>query len=87
MTSPASPAAERELARVLARLSSGAADGGVVGIHAIDGMAGIGKTTLAVHAAHRLAAGFPDGQFLLPLHAHTRASGRSSPPMRWPACC
>ena len=48
-----------------------AADGGVVGIHAIDGMAGIGKTTFAVHAAHRLAAGFPDGQFFLPLHAHT----------------
>ena len=49
-----------------------AANGGVVGIHAIDGMAGIGKTTFAVHAAHRLAAGFPDGQFFLPLHAHTQ---------------
>ena len=48
-----------------------AASGGVVGIHAIDGMAGIGKTTFAVHAAHRLAGDFPDGQFFLPLHAHT----------------
>ena len=56
---------------MLATLTSVAANGGVVGIHAIDGMAGIGKTTLAVHAAHRLAAGFPDGQFFLPLHAHT----------------
>ena len=34
-------------------------------------MAGVGKTTFAVHAAHRLAGGFPDGQFFLPLHAHT----------------
>src|SRR5215472_13581153 len=30
-----------------------------------------GKTTFAVHAAHRLAPDFPDGQFFLPLHAHT----------------
>ena len=48
-----------------------AADGAVVSIHAIGGMAGVGKTTFAVHAAHRLAGRFPDGQFFLPLHAHT----------------
>jgi tetratricopeptide (TPR) repeat protein/transcriptional regulator with XRE-family HTH domain len=60
-----------ELAALLGALDGLAAGGGVVGIHAIDGMAGIGKTTFAVHAAHRLAPGFPDGQFFLPLHAHT----------------
>src|SRR3984885_11739715 len=65
-----------ELARLLAGV---AADGALGGIHAIDGMAGSGKTPLAVHAAHRLAARFPDGQFFLPLHAHTPGQRPVSP--------
>jgi tetratricopeptide (TPR) repeat protein/transcriptional regulator with XRE-family HTH domain len=44
---------------------------GVVGIHAIGGMAGIGKTAFAVHAAHQLADRFPDGQIFLSLYGHT----------------
>jgi tetratricopeptide (TPR) repeat protein/transcriptional regulator with XRE-family HTH domain len=62
---------QAELTHLLGAMDGLATDGGVVGIHAIDGMAGIGKTTFAVHAAHRLAERFPDGQFFLPLHAHT----------------
>lgn len=61
---------EPEIESILAAVS-GAGAGGVVDICAIDGMAGIGKTALAVHAAHRLAGGFPDGQVFLPLHGHT----------------
>jgi tetratricopeptide (TPR) repeat protein/transcriptional regulator with XRE-family HTH domain len=60
---------QAELVQLMGALAT--ADGGVVRIHAIDGMAGIGKTAFAVHAAHRLARSFPDGQFFLPLHAHT----------------
>ena len=61
-----------ELAQLMGALAAAVANGGVVGIHAVNGMAGIGKTTFAVHAAHRLTGSFPDGQFFLPLHAYTR---------------
>jgi tetratricopeptide (TPR) repeat protein/transcriptional regulator with XRE-family HTH domain len=67
---------EPELARLLADVT---ADGGPVEIYAIDGMAGVGKTTLVVRAAHRLAGRFPDGQFFLPLHAHTPGQPPVSP--------
>jgi tetratricopeptide (TPR) repeat protein/transcriptional regulator with XRE-family HTH domain len=59
---------ERELELVAA---AAVATGQVVGIHAIGGMAGVGKTAFAVHAAHRLAGRFPGGQIFLPLHGHT----------------
>ncbi len=52
-------------------VAAAAVPGGVVGIHAIGGMAGVGKTAFAAHAAHRLADRFPGGQIFLPLHGHT----------------
>jgi len=59
---------QEELAELV---EAAAGAGGVVSIHAIGGMAGIGKTAFAVHAAHRLASRFSAGQIFLPLHGHT----------------
>jgi tetratricopeptide (TPR) repeat protein len=62
---------DEEVDRITASVTQGADAGGVVAIHAIDGMPGVGKTTLAVHAAHLLRHRFPDRQLFINLHGHT----------------
>ncbi|CAO3446379.1 Transcriptional regulator, AfsR family [Azospirillum argentinense] len=47
--------------------------GGAAAVSAIRGMGGIGKTTLAVHAARRLLHRYPDAQILVNLQGHSEA--------------
>ena len=63
-----------ELAR-LTRL----AERGRVAVTAVSGTAGVGKTALAVHAAHRLRPRFPDGQLYADLRGCTEDQAPPEP--------
>jgi predicted nucleic acid-binding protein len=60
-----------ELDALLTLLRRPARGAGTVVITAIDGMAGVGKSALALQAAHQLADSFPDGQLYVNLQGTT----------------
>ncbi|MEV5207381.1 BTAD domain-containing putative transcriptional regulator [Micromonospora sp. NPDC053740] len=56
---------QQTMARLVKEVEAGAR------IQLIDGMAGSGKTTLAVHLASTLAGDYPDAQLYIDLHGHS----------------
>ncbi|ACU70901.1 transcriptional regulator, SARP family [Catenulispora acidiphila DSM 44928] len=61
---------EQELAAILAAVAADLRPGKRGATFLIDGLAGIGKTTLALQAAHLLRSHCPDGALQLNLHSH-----------------
>lgn len=56
-----------EVKMLSAFLEDARASGGVAVISAVNGMAGVGKTTLALHWAHQVTDRYPDGQLYVNL--------------------
>jgi tetratricopeptide (TPR) repeat protein/transcriptional regulator with XRE-family HTH domain len=70
---------QRELQELMDAAIAVAQSGGVAGVCVVGGMAGIGKTALAVHAAYRMLAQFPDGRLFADLCGYTAGRAPAEP--------
>lgn len=70
---------DAELQQVGALLRDEEGERPVTAISVIGGMAGIGKTALAVHWAHRIAHRYPDGQLYINLRGFDPADSVVTP--------
>jgi len=70
-TAPRCFAGRAEELKALTETLDGAGPGGTVVISAINGMGGVGKTTLAVHWARQHLDRFPDGQLYVNLRGYS----------------
>ncbi len=61
---------DREIKQITDRLAT---PGQVVGIFAMSGMGGVGKSALAIHVAHQLVKEYPDGQLWLDLRGQSES--------------
>ncbi|HUN32390.1 MAG TPA: tetratricopeptide repeat protein [Trebonia sp.] len=62
---------DHELQALKAAAEAAPDSGGVPQICVVHGMPGVGKTALAVHVAHEVAASYPGGQFSIDLYGHS----------------
>ncbi|MCX4903898.1 AfsR/SARP family transcriptional regulator [Streptomyces sp. NBC_00878] len=60
-----------EIGRIRAAMDTASENGSVVTLESISGMAGVGKSALAIRAAHEFGDRFPDHHLYLNLRAHS----------------
>ncbi|WP_052744377.1 AfsR/SARP family transcriptional regulator [Streptomyces odonnellii] len=60
-----------ELRLLSAAIDTAAGNRSLVTLETVSGMAGVGKTAIAVHAANQFAEHFPDGQLYVDLRGHS----------------
>ncbi|MGH4033101.1 AfsR/SARP family transcriptional regulator [Actinomycetota bacterium Odt1-20B] len=70
---------KEELERIRAAMVTAPENGSVVTLESISGMAGVGKSALAIRAAHDFAALFPDGQLYVNLRSHAQGQKPLTP--------
>jgi transcriptional regulator with XRE-family HTH domain len=75
------------MAELRARIAEQARQAAVVSIYAIDGMAGVGKTAFARHAAQQFATCYPDGAIWVDLYGHTPGLQPREPSGALGRCC
>ncbi|MGW0705331.1 AfsR/SARP family transcriptional regulator [Streptomyces sp. NPDC002643] len=68
-----------EMDRIRAAIDTAARDGAVVTLESISGMAGVGKSALAIRAAHEFGDRFPDGSLYVNLRANAQGQEPLSP--------
>ncbi|GAB2917197.1 AfsR/SARP family transcriptional regulator [Streptomyces heilongjiangensis] len=68
-----------EMERIRSAIDTASRDGAVVTLESISGMAGVGKSALAIRAAHEFTGRFPDGSLYVNLRAHTQGQEPLTP--------
>lgn len=67
---------DRELQRLVDAIEH---PGSALQIHSVDGMGGVGKTTLVLHAAHITAGRYPDASLFINLQGHAQGQDPITP--------
>ena len=70
---------QSEISLLLAMIGKASPGGSRIAVHSVEGIGGVGKTSLALHVAHRIAKNYPDAALFIDLRAHVEGQMPLSP--------